>query len=388
MRNHGSLIDSVLKLDLKLPKCSLPLCSHVLCSHVLCSHVLCSHVLCSLAVMCVGLLMCANVDAQSDSSGRPVPLIFDTDIGNDCDDVLAMGVIHSLQSRGECELLAVTITKDHELAAPFTDCVNTFYGRGEIPIGVCRSGVTPAVGKFNVLAGQKDNGTDRYEHDLRSGKDAPDAVDVLRKVLAAADDQSVVIAQVGFSTNLANLLRSTPDQHSSLSGKELVNKKVRLLCAMAGAFTKIPNNKGELYDHREYNVIKDLESSKYLAENWPTSIVWSGFEIGLNLRYPHQSIEQDYDYVEHHPLSEAYVLYNPPPHDRPTWDLTAVLYGVRPNRGYFDISPPGQVTVDAEGLTHFHPQENGRDRYLILRDEQKGKTSEALVQLSSQPPNQ
>ena len=44
------------------------------------------------------------------------PLIFDTDIGNDVDDVLALGMIHALESRGECELLAVTITKDHELA--------------------------------------------------------------------------------------------------------------------------------------------------------------------------------------------------------------------------------------------------------------------------------
>jgi len=50
--------------------------------------------------------------------------------------------------RGECALLAVTITKDNELAAPFTDAVNTFYGRGDIPIGVCRSGVTSEPGKL------------------------------------------------------------------------------------------------------------------------------------------------------------------------------------------------------------------------------------------------
>ncbi len=56
----------------------------------------------------------------------PVRLIFDTDIGNDVDDVLAMGVIHALQSRGECELLAVTITKDHPAAAAFVDCVIRF----------------------------------------------------------------------------------------------------------------------------------------------------------------------------------------------------------------------------------------------------------------------
>ena len=91
-----------------------------------------------LVLLVVCTLWGAAVAAEDHS---PVKLIFDTDLGNDVDDVLALGVIHSLQSRGECELLAVTITKDHEQCAPFTDAVNTFYGRGEIPIGMVRNGV-------------------------------------------------------------------------------------------------------------------------------------------------------------------------------------------------------------------------------------------------------
>lgn len=317
---------------------------------------------------------------------EPVRLIFDTDLGNDCDDALAMGVIHSLQTRGECRLLAVTLTKDHELAAPFADVINTFYGRGSIPIGVCRSGVTPDAGRFNVLAAQQDDGEYRYPHDLMSGRDAPDAVTVLRRTLADQPDGSVVIAQVGFSTNLANLLDSPGDDISELSGTDLVRSKVRLLSIMAGAFTQIRGDSGELYDHREYNVVKDLPASKKLCADWPTPIVWSGFEIGRNLRYPHESIEQDYSYVEHHPLAEAYTLYIPPPHDRPTWDLTSVLYAVRPDRGYFSLSSAGQVTVEDDGLTTFSEAEGGRDRHLVLTPDQKIRATEALVQLSSQPP--
>lgn len=334
----------------------------------------------------LGLVVILAVSNRA-SADKPVQLIFDTDIGNDCDDVMALAMIHALQSRGECELLAVTITKDHELAAPFTDCVNTFYGRGDIPIGVCRSDVTPEAGRYNVLASETEDGSPRYPHDLTTGKDAPSAVEVLRKTLAAADDHSVVIAQVGFSTNLADLLRSPADDISKLDGVALVKKKVRLLSAMAGAFTKIPNNKGELYDHKEYNVVKDLDSAKHLAENWPTAIIWSGFEIGLNLRYPHRSIEQDYGYVDHHPVSEAYVLYNPPPHDRPTWDLTSVLQAVRPGHEYFQLSPQGRVTVEADGLTTFEAAENGRDQYFILKDDQKARITEALMLLSSEPPS-
>lgn len=317
---------------------------------------------------------------------NPVPLIFDTDIGNDCDDVLALGMIHSLESRGECKLLAVTITKDHPDAAAFTDAINTFYGRGEIPIGVCRSGVTPQPGKFNGLANQIDDGDLRYPHDLISGKNAPDAVAVLRQALSRAEDGSVAICQVGFSTNLANLLRSKGDDYSELSGKELIAKKVKLLSIMAGAFKQIRNDKGELYDHKEYNVVQDLPAAKYLCQHWPTPIVWSGFEIGLSLAYPHESIEQDYGYVMHHPLADAYRLYIPPPHDRPTWDLTSVLYAVRPNRDYFQLSDVGRVTIDEEGLTSFDPF-GERDRCLMLTDLQRARTLEALVQLSSQPPS-
>ena len=98
--------------------------------------------------------------------------------------------------------------------------------------------------------------------------------------------------------------------------------------------------------------------------------MWSGFEIGISLPYPHQSIERDYAYVRHHPLAEAYVLYNPPPHDRPTWDLTSVLYAVRADRGYFDLSDNGMVRVADDGLTTFEKSDGGRHRYLVLGDNQ------------------
>jgi len=327
--------------------------------------------------------LCLTVFALLTTStfAQPVPLIFDTDIGNDVDDALALGMIHSLQSRGECELLAVTITKNHDECAAFVDSVNTFYGRGEIPIGVVRNGVTPAQSKFTVLANQKDNGKLRYPRDLASGKDAPEAVALLRNTLAAAKDGSVVIAQVGFSTNLARLLDSKADNASPLNGVDLARKKVRLLSVMAGAFQPIRGK-----THYEYNVVKDIPSAQALAKRWPTPIVYSGFEIGLAIPYPAVSIERDYRYVKHHPLAESYYLYNPPPHNRPTWDLTSVLYGVRPKRDYFNLSPRGRVTVDDKGVTSFELLKDGPHRYLIATPEQKVQVTEALVQLSSQPP--
>jgi inosine-uridine nucleoside N-ribohydrolase len=317
-----------------------------------------------------------------------VPLIFDTDMGNDCDDALALGVIHALQSRGECELLAVTITKDHELAAPFVDCVNTYYGRGNIPVGVCRgSGKTPDAGKYNQVAKIRDGDLLRFPHDLMSGNDAPTAVEVLRKVLAKATDNSVVFVQVGFSTNLANLLKSPADAISPLNGRDMVAKKIRLVSIMAGAFTKIPNEKGELTEHREYNVAEDIASIQSMVKDCDAPILWSGFEIGLALTYPHQSILNDFRYTPHHPLPEAYIAYIPPPHDRPSWDLTSVLAAVRPDRGYFEVSKPGTVRIADNAVTTFEESTNGKHRYLILNPAMLERSREALVQLASQPPS-
>jgi purine nucleosidase len=205
---------------------------------------------------------------------------------------------------------------------------------------------------------------------------------VLRKALAAAEDGSVVVIQVGFSTNLARLLDSPADGVSPLDGQALVAKKVRLLELMAGAFQPIDGNAA----HLEYNVVKDRPAAAALADRWPTEMIWSGFEVGIALPYPSQSIVEDFRDVPHHPVKEAYMIYSPPPQDRPSWDLTSVLDGVLGGRGYFDRSPPGKVDVTETGATTFTPDPRGKHRYLILEDAAaRARVIEALVQLTSQP---
>ena len=313
------------------------------------------------------------------ASAAPVKVIFDTDVGNDVDDVLALSVLHALQSRGECELLAVTITKPDELAGPFVNAVNTFYGRPGIPIGFTHSGLTNEPSKFLPLAEARDGKQLRYPHRLKRSSDAPEATALLRKILSRQADHSVVLVQVGYFSNFAALLDTPSDATSALSGHELVQQKVKLLSVMAGSFK--PNSRD-----LEYNVTQHLAASKRLARDWPTPIVWSWFEIGIAVPYPAMSIERDFRYVAHHPAAEAYCLYIPPPHERPTWDLTSALYAVRPDRGYFGLSEPGQVTVEENGFTRFTPKPDGRDRYLILTEAQIPRVKEALVDLASQPP--
>ena len=322
----------------------------------------------------------AGVSAFAAEPPRPVPLIFETDMGNDIDDALALGVIHALESRGECKLLAVTINKDNAYAAPFVELVNAFYGRGEIPIGVVRDGKTPEDGRYvRQVCELRDGSRPRYPHKLKSGAEAPEAVELLRKTLAAQPDGAVTIVSVGFSTNLARLLDSLADELSPLAGEKLVAKKCRLLSVMAGNFSGKNAQK-------EYNVFIDAPAAAKVFGRWPTAIVASGFEVGEAVTYPYESIERDFTYVEHHPLVDAYHLYVEGANDRPTWDLTSVLYAVRPDRGYFGLSAPGAITVDEQSLTHFAPDPAGRHRYLTLDGDQRVRVREALMQLASQPP--
>jgi len=325
----------------------------------------------------LGLALGLAVTAQAE----PLRVIFDTDVGNDVDDALALAMLHAFQSRGECQLLAVTVTKDNPYAVMFADLVNTFYGRGEIPIGRVKNGKTPEPGKFlqAVVEARDERGALLYPRHLAAEAVVPEAVALLRKTLAAQPDGSVVLIQVGFFSNFARLLASPQDEFSPLAGRELIARKVKLLSAMAGRFD---DKKG-----REYNVYIDTPAAQQLCRDWPTPVYFSPWELGDSMKFPAISIERDFSYVAHHPVTDAYRHYMKFPYNRQTWDLTSVLFAVRQDRGYFTVSEPCRVTVDEKGKTTLNADPQGKHYILSVTPEQRARTLEALIALSSQPPD-
>ncbi len=318
------------------------------------------------------LVLAAAVSlAAAGAWAQAVPVIFDTDMGNDVDDALALAMLHALESRGECRLLGVTVTKDNPWAAVYVDLVNTFYGRGRIPVGMVKGGVTPEGSPMIQTPAERRraDGTLVYPRRLASGAEAPEAVALLRRLLAAAQDGSVVIVQVGFSTNLARLLDAPADM-------ELVKRKVKLLSVMAGNFVE---------PKPEFNVEKDTASARKLFDQWPGEIVASGYEIGEAMKFPAARIEKDFAWAPDHPVVDAYRAYMKMPYDRQTWDLTAVLYAVRPGGGYFELSAPGRITSDDAGRTSFRAGAAGKHRYLVLPELLRARTLECMVGLASQP---
>jgi len=210
-----------------------------------------------------------------------------------------------------------------------------------------------------------------YPHRLRDGGEAPEAVSLLLRVLNEQPDHSVTIAQIGFSTNLARLLKAP-------GGRDLVQRKVNLLSLMAGNFAENPKP--------EYNIYTDGHAAKELLASWPTPMVFSGFEMGLKVLFPYSSIEKDFSYVPNHPVAEAFKQFAKPGDNRPNYDSTAVLEAIRPDHGYFELSAPGRVTLGKKDVTEFTPDPQGNCRYLILKPENVSRVEEALVMLSSEPP--
>ncbi|TWU55859.1 nucleoside hydrolase [Rubripirellula reticaptiva] len=314
----------------------------------------------------------------------PAKIVFDTDIAGDVDDALALAMLHTLADRAECTIEAVTVSKTHPQNGPMVDAINTFYGRPDVPIGVTK-GDYPRDSKYVGLADKRDNGAFRYSHDLLKSSDAPDAVKLLRQVLAGADSNSISIVSVGLAVNIADLLESPADEISPLPGDDLVRQKVKLLSIMAGAFNPVNENAHYL----EANVRNHVGSMQRFVQQWPNEIpvVWSDFNIGIRAAYPRKSIARDFGYTKHHVIRESYLLYCGPEHDRPTWDLTSVLYAVRPNDGYFGLSPAGSVSVADDGFTEFTESESGRHRYLKMNNIQTVRVVEVQRTLVSQPPS-
>lgn len=309
-------------------------------------------------------------------------IILETDIGNDVDDALALDMLYKYLDEKKIDLLGITLNKEGTYPAEYTDIMNTWYGYPQIPIGIIHNGADCENDATNyakaVCLIRKDNGESAFKRSLEGDyNQLPEAPALYRKLLAQQPDSSVTVISVGFSTNLARLLDTPADRISPLTGKELVAQKVKLLCTMAGCF-----NNPDLF---EYNVVKDIPAAKKVFSEWPTTLVTSPFEVGIAIHYPGSSIENDFRWAPLHPMAEAYKSYQQMPYDRPTWDLTSVLYAVE-GPSYFTVSRAGKINVTDQGATEFTPDTTGNRYYLAVDSIQAENIKQYFVRLVTKQP--
>jgi len=259
------------------------------------------------------ILFTQSLLAESKSI-EPKKIIYETDMCLDVDDVGAIAVLHALENQGECEILAVCFNEVHEYGPSAIDAINTWYGRGDIPIGIYRGSLkNPDWSGYLEQVAQ-------FPHDLEND-DTPSALDVYTQTLSEQPDSSVTIISVGFLNNLYDLLKAEPD---------LVAQKVKELVFMGGEW----DDNFNLVRHNTVN------QAEYVIRNWPSSMVIS--QAGGSI-HTGTILENS---PKENPVREAYYrFFGQKFEGRPSWDQMAVLYGVRGLSTYFRKKTSGSCRL-------------------------------------------
>ncbi|MGD0754782.1 MAG: nucleoside hydrolase [Bacteroidales bacterium] len=296
------------------------------------------------------LILCGCANQSGEKNVIPVKIIFDTDFGPDYDDVGALAFLHAMADSGKADILATISSNKQELVAPSINVINTYFGRSELPVGA------PKTNGVNLGSSQHwaDSIVSKYPHSIKSTSKTADAVYIYRRELSNQSDTSVTIITVGFLTNLYNLLKSKPDNISPLTGEELVIKKVKRLVSMAGRFP----------EGKEFNIYMDSVASKYVYENWPGEVIFTGFEIGSEIHTGLKLIKSE---IKNSPVKDVFRISIPLSAEdkdgRMSWDETAVLIGVYGTDGFFD-TVRGKIIINTDGSNKWENTPDGKQFYV------------------------
>ncbi len=303
--------------------------------------------------------LAAQTTAPAPADDRP-RIILDTDLGNDVDDAGTLAVLHALADKGEIDILAVGIVNGHTAAVPLAHAINTYYGRPDLPLGTIAKKDAP----INDNTFKMDEISAAYPHELTQDT-APDVVDLYRKVLAAQPDHSVTLVAIGQATNIANLLKSQPDQHSSLDGVELMRQKIRFYAAGGNGRATLPMGQAG------WNYTNDKNAAAHEMENLPIDFPTvfaggSGLHIEVGACYK--------DAPEQHIIRKCYEAYfKGTAKDRQTWDQMRLLYAARESfRNHFELSEHGSISFDKETEILTWTKEPNKNRaYAYVKETEK-----------------
>lgn len=287
----------------------------------------------------------------SNLQSAPVKLIFDTDMANDCDDAGALAVLNALADLGEVDILAVvTNRKDPgNASAAAADAINTYYGRPNVPIGTDKDGAKVPWKQASSYTGVLKSD---FPNDSKPDSEMPDALDIYREALNSQSDGSVVICSVGALSNLEDLWRAEPD---------LVKAKVKKLFIMGGGFPRTARP--------ETNIKLDPAAAVTVTNEWPTPILWQGYEVGAAM----VNGPELKDTPETNPVRRAYELR--PFHEfqaidlgKPNHDLATVLLAVRgPEKDLWSVVKNGRAVIDSDGNTHWNQDFNKDHEYVRIK---------------------
>lgn len=287
-------------------------------------------------------------------------VIFDTDLGGDCDDVGAAAVLCNLAKAGECEILAVTSCIGNPWGSYFLKNELSYFGFSDVPLGHLKDTtymVEPVYEKY----------TRAYlEANHLPCPESEDAVRVLRRALVQnGGGRDITLIAIGPLRNIANLLRSGADDLSEKTGRELVAENVREFVTMLGSV--------ERTDYCEWNVLMDIPSARYVVSEMPVPTVFSPFELGDHIQTGNLLSSQP----DEHPVKAGYWYWNDKNgYTRCSWDPITVYCAIRVDTPLYERVPV-HVSIREDGCFSVS---DGADMYYLRQ-----RVADEAVQVAIDP---
>jgi inosine-uridine nucleoside N-ribohydrolase len=289
---------------------------------------------------------------------EPKKIILDTDIGGDPDDSVALSYIFEAEKAGLCRLLGITTCSDNAYGASCSGGIAGYYRR-KLPIGqlkmpgvdITEENIESYPGTYSKPVADAFGGSPDYFS-------APEALNVLKEILAAADSP-VTLVTIGKLSNIRDLI-------TDAEGKKLLRERCAEIAIMGGDFRHHADISSE--PHAEFNIVGDIAAAAYVFENSPVPLVLSPFEMSLKILTGKPLIEK---YGKNHPAALA-LLLNGCNDGRSSWDPSTALYAVEGEAEVMKLSEKGFVSVRENGVTDFKADPAGHCRILsVASDPQK-----------------
>jgi hypothetical protein len=310
-----------------------------------------------------------------------LPVIFDTDMDSDVDDVAALAQLHVMADRGEVELMAVMVSGRNEWSAPCIDAINTFYGRPDLPIGQVSG--TRGIRQNSLFA---QSVAEAFPQDYRERHQKVESAALYRRLLATRPSQSVVVIGVGDLTNLAALLDTHADAVSALDGRALVKAKVAHYVCMGSRYPAETDPRTTKWG----NFRTDPESTREVNDRWPTMLTYTGGgAFADSMAIGREIVKRDPSVW---PVSLAYRTYFEKSKTGPvrhTADSLAVLVAVRGFEPWFKVVDQGSNHIDSIGRNAWRAEPdvpNRRYTSELVNPADAPRVAALLEDLAIQPP--
>ena len=278
------------------------------------------------------------------------PVILGTDFWTDCDDAVAIRLIAEMEKMGYVRLIGVGINACMEASAPAVDAFLQNEGYFDMPLGI------------DLEAGDF-TGRPHIQYPLaalpgkhRANTDCENGIKMYRRLLSEASER-VDIIEIGFPQILSGLLRSEADEYSPLSGTALVKEKVGRLYMMAGKWDDLVSGK----EHNFENNQRSRTAGKIVCDEWPTEIVFLGWEVANTV-------------ISGGTLDKSDLLYSVladhgSKGGRSSWDPLMVYIaclGDERAAGFDSVSGKASLEEDT-GINHFDKSEGGKHRFVVKK---------------------